>query len=265
MFLKIFSFELKYWVKNPLFYIYIGSLFAISVLAMGSSAGLFDSVTVTRSSIAYINSAFSLTGFINGFSILGFFLVPSIVGGTIVKDYTSNTSNVLYSFPFTKVDYLIAKYLSGLVITILVLLSIALGALVGGYMPGTNPELSGPFRLFNYIQPYLIYVIPNLIFFSAVVFGVVTFSRNLASGFVAIIALLLLQGVAETVIGNLDDKELGALLDPFGGGAFTYYTEYWTVSEQNENLLPFEGYVIYNRLIWGGLGLLVYLAVFSVF
>lgn len=265
MFLKIFAFELKYWVKNPLFYIYIGSLFAISTLAMASSAGFFDSITVTRSSIAFINSAFSLNNFINGFTIIGFFLIPSIIGGTISKDYTTNTSNVLYSFPFTKTDYLLAKYLSGLVITILVLFSVALGAMVGGYMPGTNSELSGPFNLFNYIQPYLIYVIPNLIFFSAIVFGVVTFSRNVASGFVAIIALFLLQGIAETVIGNLDDKELGALLDPFGSGASSYYTEYWTVSEQNENFLPFTGYIIYNRLIWGGLGLLVFLGVFRVF
>ncbi|WP_420577407.1 M1 family aminopeptidase [Ekhidna sp.] len=265
MFFKIFSFEIKYWVKNPLFYIYVGSLFAIATLAMASSAGLFDSVTVTRSSIAYINSAFSLNNFINGFTIIGFFLIPSIVGGTIAKDYTTNTSNVLYSFPFTKSSYLFAKYLSGLVITILVLLSVALGAMVGGYLPGTNPELSGPFNLFNYIQPYLIYVIPNLIFFSAIVFGVVTFSRNVASGFVAILALFLLQGVAETIIGNMDDKELGALLDPFGAGASSYYTEYWTVAEQNENFLPFEGYIIYNRLIWGGLGLLVYFGVFSVF
>ena len=256
---------MKYWVKNPLFYIYIGSLFLIAMLAMASSAGLFDSVTSTRSSIAYINSAFSLNNFINGFTIIGFFLIPSIVGGTIAKDYTTNTSNVLYSFPFTKTDYLLAKYMSGLVVTILVLLSIALGAMVGGYLPGTNPELSGPFRLMNYIQPYLIYVIPNLIFFSAIVFGVVTFSRNVASGFVAIIALFLLQGIAETIIGNLDNKELGALLDPFGAGASTYYTEYWTVSEQNENLLPFKGYIIYNRLIWGGLGLLVYFGVFGVF
>ncbi len=265
MFLKIFSFEIKYWVKNPLFYIYFGSLFVISVFAMASAAGLFDSVTVTRSSIAFINSAFALNNFINGFSILAFFLIPSIVGGTINKDYSSNTSHVLYSYPFTKLDYLLAKYLSGLVVTIMVLLSVALGAIVGSYLPGTNPELLTEFNLINYIQPYIIYVIPNLIFFSAIIFGVVTFSRNISAGFVAIIALFLLQGVAETVVGNLDNKELGALIDPFGASASTYYTEYWTVAEQNENLLPFEGYIVYNRLIWGGLGLLIYAGVFSLF
>lgn len=265
MFLQIFSFEIKYWFKNPLFYIYFGVLFVISTLAMGSAVGLFDDVSVTRSSISYMNSAFSLNGFINGFSIVAFFLIPSIVGGTINKDYNSNTSNVLYSYPFGKADYILAKYLSSLVITILVLFSIALGAMVGGYLPGSNPDLLGDFKLINYFQPYLIYVIPNLVFFSAIVFAVVTFSRNIASGFVAIIALFLLQGLAETIFGQLDDKVVGALLEPFGAAANNYYTEYWTVNEQNENALPFTGYVIYNRLIWGGLGLLVFFGVYRVF
>lgn len=265
MFLKIFSFEIKYWFKNPLFYIYFGVLFVIATLAMGAAVGLFDDVTVTRSSIAFMNSAYSLNNFINGFTIIGFFLIPSIVGGTINKDYSSNTSNVLYSYPFGKADYILAKYLSSLVITIFVLLSITLGAMVGGYLPGTNPELLGDFKLINYIQPYLIYVIPNLIFFSAIVFAVVTFSRNIASGFVAIIALFLMQGLAETIFGQLDDKVLGALLEPFGSSASIYYTEYWTVAEQNENPLPFTGYIIYNRLIWGGIGLLVFFGVFRVF
>ena len=219
MFLKIFSFEMKFWLKNSLFYIYFGSLFAIAALAMASSAGIFDSVTVTRSSIAYINSAFALNNFINGFSIFAFFLLPSIIGGTISKDYTSNTSNVLYSYPFTKVDYLLAKFLSGLVVSILVMLAIALGAMVGGYLPGTNPNLLGEFRLINYLQSYLIYIIPNLIFFGAIIFGVVTFSRNVASGFIAVIVLFLLQGISETIINNMDDRLLGAWLDPFGAGA----------------------------------------------
>ncbi|MFK7953600.1 MAG: M1 family aminopeptidase [Ekhidna sp.] len=265
MFLKIFSFEIKYWFKNPLFYIYFGALFIISTLAMGSAVGIFDDVSVTRSSIAYMNSAFSLNGFINGFSIVAFFLIPSIVGGTVNKDYSSLTSNVLYSYPFGKADYILAKFFSSLIITIIVLLSIALGAMVGGYLPGSNPDLMGGFRLMNYIQPYFIYVIPNLIFFSAIVFAVVIFSRNIASGFVAIIALFLLQGLAETIFGQLDDKVLGALLEPFGAAANNYYTEYWTVNEQNENVLPFTGYIIYNRLIWGGLGLIVFFGVFRVF
>lgn len=265
MFSKILTFELKYWFKNPLFYIYFGVLFIASLLTMAGNAGVFDSVTSTSSSPTFINSAFALNNFINGFSILVFFLLPSLIGGTINKDYSSLSSNVLYSYPFTKTDYLFAKFLSGLLITILVSFSIALGAMLGGFIPGINPDLVTDFNLMNYLQPYFIYIIPNLIFFSSIVFGVVTFSRNVASGFIAILALFLLQGLTETVISNMDNKVLGAMLDPFGSGASLFYTEYWTVIEQNENPLPFEGYIIYNRLVWGGLGLLIFGAVFKVF
>ena len=39
--------------------------------------------------------------------------------------------------------------------------------------------------------------------------------------------------------------------------AASYYTKYWTIAEQNENLLPFEGVIIYNRLIWMGISLVI--------
>ncbi len=265
MLLKIFKFEIKYWFNNPLFYVYFGVLFAVSTLFMGMVSGMLDGVTATQSSSAYQNSAVSLIGFINEFTVLGFFLLPSIIGGTINKDFSSNTSNMLYSYPFTKLHYLLGKYLSGLVITIIVLSAVMFGAMVGGYLPGTNPELLGEFRLLNYLQPFVLYVIPNLIFVGGIVFAVVTFSRNIASGFVAVLVLLLVQGIAQTVLGNIDSKEIGTFLDPFGAAANTYYTQYWTPTEQNENLLPFEGYVIFNRLLWGGLGLLIFFGVLKGF
>lgn len=262
MFLEIFKFELKYWFKNPLFYIYFGVLLLIALFAMGTASGLFDSITVTRSSITDMNSALAINGFINGFTIIFIFLLPSLIGSTINKDYSSNTSNVLYTYPFTKLQYLVAKFSAGLLATIIVISSLALGAMIGGYIPGTNPDLLGEFKVFNFIQPYLIYIIPNIIFFGAIVFAVVAFSRNITSGFIAILVLLLIQGVSEVLIGNLDNKELAAILDPFGSSANTYYTQYWSVDEQNENLLPFEGLIIYNRLLWGGLGLLIFAGVY---
>jgi ABC-2 type transport system permease protein len=48
-----------------------------------------------------------------------------------------------------------------------------------------------------------------------------------------------------------------ALFEPFGSDALNYYTQYWTMYEKNNNLLPFEGVVLYNRLLWFGVSLLI--------
>ena len=58
---------------------------------------------------------------------------------------------------------------------------------------------------------------------------------------------------------------LAALLDPYGMQANLYYAEYWTVFEQNENPLPWGDVILYNRLIWGGLGVLIFGLVYQVF
>jgi len=48
----------------------------------------------------------------------------------------------------------------------------------------------------------------------------------------------------------MDNQEMAAWLDPFGFGALSVVTQYWTVAEQNQNLLPFADSILTNRLIW---------------
>lgn len=265
MFYTIFSFEIKYWFRKPSLYVYSGIFFLLSMLLMAAAAGLFEGFTVSMNSITIVNSASSINGLLNEMAILVYFLLPAIVGGTIYKDYKYEMHSVLYSYPFAKWEYLLAKFLSGLCIAILIVTASALGVFLGSVFPGTNPELLGPFKLLNYIQPFLYYIIPNMIFFGAIVFAVVTFTRNVSIGFIAILALFLIQIFAQNLTQDLDNKMLAAILDPYGFQANQYYTEYWTVFEQNENPLPWGEVIFYNRLLWTGLGMLIFGFVYRTF
>jgi hypothetical protein len=42
---------------------------------------------------------------------------------------------------------------------------VGLGAFLASFLPGVNPDLLGPHRFIAYIQSYLIFIIPNLIFY----------------------------------------------------------------------------------------------------
>ena len=103
------------------------------------------------------------------------------------------------------------------------------------------------------MQTYFVYIIPNVFLFGAIVFAVVTFTRNISAGFIVVVMLMLIQGVSESILNDIDNRFISALLDPFGGQAANYYTRYWTVAEQNELMLPFKGVIIYNRLLWFGI------------
>lgn len=265
MFSTIFKQELKYWFYKPAFYIYLAIFLALSFFLSAASAGFFDSVTATTGSSRIVNSPIGVTNVLSGLSVFIFFLFPSIIGVSIYRDYKSEMHTILYSYPFTKANYLFAKFFSGIVIVTIIVLSIALGMIIGFRFPGTNPDIVGSFQILPYLKAYLIFILPNILLFGAIVFAIVTFSRNIAAGFITVIILLFIQGVVESVLSEPEQRGLLAILDPFGGGALNYYTKYWTPSEQNELQIPIKEMVIYNRLLWLGISTLIFGLVYRFF
>ena len=110
MFFNIFKNEISYWLDRPAFYVYSLIFLFIAVMTSGSAAGLFDSVTVTVGSSRIVNSPFALSGLFAGLSSLVIFLYPSIIGVSVYRDFKSQMHTILYSYPFTKLEYLLAKF-----------------------------------------------------------------------------------------------------------------------------------------------------------
>ena len=265
MFSTIFQQELKYWFKKPAFYIYLAIFLGLSFFLSAGSAGLFDSVTVTTGSSRIVNSPSGVNNIFNALTTFIFFLFPSIIGVSIYRDYKSEMHTILYSYPFTKSNYLFAKFYSGIVVVSTIVLSIALGMFIGFRFPGTNSDIVGSFKLITYIKAYLVFILPNILLFGAIVFAVVTFSRNIAAGFITVIIVLFAQGFVESMLSDPEQRWLLALLDPFGSGAVNYYTKYWTPSEQNELQIPIKEMIVYNRLLWLGVSTLIFGFVYKFF
>jgi ABC-2 type transport system permease protein len=265
MFFTIFFNEVKYWFGKPSFYIYTIIFLFIALLMSGASAGLFDFLTVTTGSSKIVNSPLGITGLFGGLSGLLIFLYPSIIGVSVYRDYQSEMHTILYSYPFTKLQYLLAKFFAGIFVVNTIVLIIALGIGTGFILPGTNQDIVGSFDLKSYLDIYLIYILPNMLFIGAIVFGIVTFTRNISAGFITVLIILILQGLLVSLFDDPEKRFFAAILDPFGDSAIQYYTRYWTVSEQNELHLPIKEVLIYNRLLWSGIGLLIFGTIYKVF
>lgn len=257
MFKPIFLFELNRWIKNPIFYVYIGLFFAFSILIMGSSLGIFDKATVTASTPLWLNSPKQIAGMLNALSVFVYFLLPTIIGASIYRDFQFNVHQLLYSYKLSKSAYLFGKFCSSLLITMAVTLATVLGFYVAQFLPGVNPELLGPNNLWSYLQAYVIFVVPNLLLFGSLVFALVTFSRNVYVGFIFVLFLFVLQSFLSGITSSMDNRYVAALIDPFGFQALDYSTQYWSVDEQNLNNLPFMGAILWNRVLWLGVSALV--------
>src|SRR6185369_9997755 len=63
--------------------------------------------------------------------------------------------------------------------------------------------------------------------------------------------------VAQQLLRDMDNKTIAALIDPFGSRAMSLVTEYWTIAERNTLPIPFEGLLLWNRLLWLGVALVL--------
>ncbi|KQC32961.1 membrane protein [Nonlabens sp. YIK11] len=261
MFTTIYTHEIKTWFKKPLFYIYAGALFILAMLLSAIAVGVFDSDNVTVTSSIELNSAVGIYSMLGFFALLTYLLIPSVMGGTIQRDFDNNMHNVLYSYPLTKFTYLVAKFSAGMTITLLVIFASVLGTTLGFYLPGANEALVGPFEIMNYLQPFLLYIIPNVFFYGIIVFSITAFLRNINIGFMFVLVMIILQLTASSSLQSMDDTYWVELLEPTGDAATYIQIRYWSPEEQSNQLIPVEGTLLYNRLLWLGISLIIFFAV----
>ncbi|GAA4359535.1 M1 family aminopeptidase [Hymenobacter saemangeumensis] len=264
MFLPIFLFELKYRLRRPATWIYFGLLTLMAGLLVFGAGGGFGSGTNISlggdGGRVHINSPTSTIVTIALLSALGMLITSAIMGNPVYRDFEHRTHSLFYTTPITKWGYLGGRFFGSLVICLLVFSGVVLGCWLGAIMPGVEADKLGPFHFSYYAWPFLLMVLPNLLFSGAIFFTLATLTRNVLSIYIGSVLLLMVYLIAQSLIGDLDNKLLAAGLDAFGMTAMRYTARYWTAAEKNTQLLPLSEYILLNRAIWlsFGLGLLAF-------
>lgn len=259
MFREIFLFEIKLGFKKPATYIYFAIYFLLNLMLGLAAAGFFDVATMDTNTVA--NSASVVAGILVGMNqdVLGLVnsvILVAIMATAIQRDYEYNTFPFFFTKPITKTQYYFGRFLGAFLLGVFVFS----GQLVGyflGTLYGAGTPLMGPFLPQNFLMPFLIFVVPNLLLLGSIVFSLTTFTRSTFAAYLFCIVLLVIRLISDRIISDLDNKELAAILEPFGAQAFMYITEYWTPAEQNTRMIPLSGVLLYNRLIWTGVALLI--------
>ncbi|MEM8527274.1 MAG: hypothetical protein AAGG68_21715, partial [Bacteroidota bacterium] len=253
MFTTIFKYELRHWFRHLPIYIYAIIFLVMSFLIFSGMA----SEDSARWDGLFMNSAFQIFKMANLFNVFIYFLLPGIIGLSIFRDFRNNRHALLYAFPFKKLEYLAAKFASAFLVSTLIVLMVGIGFIVGTMMPGINADLVGAFRLDAYLQLYGLFLIPNLLFVSLCIFFTVAMSRNIFAGFVVVVLLVLMQAIIGVLEDGASFTQLAAIIDPLGLKAIAQEVKYWTIAEKNEQLLSLGGMVLWNRIFWMTLSLLL--------
>ena len=259
MFLPIFLFELKYRLRRPATWIYFVLLALMAGLFTGAAGGAFGAgVNVSLGGDGgrvHINSPQSIAGLLAILSAFGLLITSAIMGNPVYRDFEHRTHALFYTTPISKWGYLGGRFWGSFVICLLVFSGLVLGAWLGALAPGVEADKVGVFRASYYFWPFLLMVVPNVLFTGAIFFTLATLTRNVLSIYIGSVLLLMVYLVAQALIGDLDNKLLASGLDAFGMSAMRFTTRYWTPAEKNTLLLPLSEYILLNRAAWLALGL----------
>jgi hypothetical protein len=199
------------------------------------------------------------------FSYLFMMITSAVMGVAVLRDFEFNTEALMFSTPLKKFDYLFGRFFGSFLVLLFIFAAMILGFTIGEFMPSRDATKLLPYSFWHYLQPFLILVLPNLFFTGAFFFAGGALTRKSVIIYTQGIILFVVYSISQNLMGDIENRELGALIDPFGIRTFGYVTRYWTPAQKNAMTIPLEGIMLYNRLLWTGVGILILVITYFAF
>jgi hypothetical protein len=252
MLLAIARFEAASRLRRISTYVYFASFFAMAVLLTAASGGAFPGAVVSfgRAGKALINSPYALHAFTTLLSNFGVAVTAGIVGRSLYQDFEHDSYALFFTKPIHKLDYLGGRFLGSMAIMLAIFSSVGLGLFVGSHWPGIDASRVGPTIITAYLLPYATSILPNLFFSGTIFFALAALTRRMMPLYAASMIMVVGYIAANVLVGDLDNRTVAALVDPFGATAARVTTEYWTTAERNTRLVHLSGFYLANRLLW---------------
>jgi ABC-2 type transport system permease protein len=260
MFWNVFTFELAYWFKRPLTLLFFVLFFLMAFFSTASDAFL----GVAGGQI-HRNAPFVLATAIGILTAIGQVITTAIAGTAVLRDAQLGTEELLFTTRLSKSGYLLGRFAGAFVIVLVIYVALPIGLFIGTLMPWVPADKLGPVSLWAAFQPFLTIAVPNLLFASALLFAIGALTRKLFAVYITGIVLLVAWQITQQIVGHLDRLALASLIDPFALTTTNTMIRYWSVAEKNARLVPFDGLLLQNRLLWIGLALALFSLVTALF
>jgi hypothetical protein len=243
MLLNVARFEMRYQLRNPVFWV---SLFLFFLLGFGVTAS--ENVSIGTPGTVHENAPFAIASMIALSSLFYLFVITSFVANAVVRDDTTGYGPIIKATSIGKRNYVLGRFLGGLGIAMLGYFAVPLGMLVGVSMPWVDPETVGPNSPAYYLWPYLLLAVPNILLMSSLLFALATITRSMLWSYVGVVIFFMGYLIATTLLVNkVEYQQLMAKFEPLGFGALSESTRYWTAAEMNSKLLPLDSNMLINR------------------
>lgn len=246
MFRTFFGFELSYWLRGMMLYVFIFIVATFAFLATYS-----DNVRIGGANEnTFRNAPHVVQTYFGILSILCSVMVTAFVNSAASRDFSCNTHQIIFTKPIQKLSYLFGRFWGSALISAIPLIGITLGMMFAAALPSDSPENWGPFVPAAHAWGMIVFAIPNAIFIAAIIFAIAIWTRSSVASFLGVLLIIVAYSISGVLLQDIDNLKLAQLADPFGARAFSIETRYWTVDDKNTQYVTLSGMMLWNRVLW---------------
>ena len=208
----------------------------------------------------YKNSPYVLTYLLGLVSLMCIFSTTILAAQSLFREKDADFDQILFATPLKKAPYVASRFSIIFGITVFCYFIFLVGLTAGHLIKGGGDEDFGKFEAWNYLNPFLLLLLPNILFCTAVACSIGLITKNKMLVYVSgifiyflywAVALFtnspLMAGVAPM---SSEAMNWSARLDPFGLAAFFEQTRYWTAVQRNSQQLQLTGNLFINRTLY---------------
>src|SRR5580698_5875266 len=171
--IKFLRFEVRYWLKRPMVYIFF-ILFALLAFAAMTS----DHVQIgSGNGNTHANAPLVIQTYFGVLSLIGLIMMTSFFNATATRDYSYGMDQIIFTSPIKKIDLFFGKFLGAFFISTLPYLGITLAAWISPYMPWVDAQHFGPFSLPANLNGFLLFAVCNTFFGGAIIYAFAIYFR----------------------------------------------------------------------------------------
>lgn len=265
MFKEFFTKEIGAALRSPMIYIFFFLMALMAGAAVASDSIIIGGAIGNTNK----NAPHIITNFVLILGIFSLLIAAAFFNNAALRDSKNQFQEIMFSLPITKSGYFWGRFLGALVLSTIPLLGIFLGVEVGAILAKmfewVDAERFGSFQLAVLVNNYVLFILPNMFIAGSIIFFLAHKWQNTIISFVGVLVIIVAYLVTSDLMSDLENEQLGALLDIFGIGTYSIFTKYWTPVEKNTLAPPIAGLLLYNRLIWLSVGVAVSAISYQVF
>lgn len=245
---QLLSFEFRYHLKQGGFW--------LSTLFFSWMSMIIASQRGTEEVLA--TSAFTITQVVLFVTPHIIFVVCILASSVMLRDRQYQMEPLIFATPIDKFHYLASRYIA-LVGATSLLFALCLVGMMLGLMLVIDAKL-GEFELINYLQPFLVFALPNIILCCSLVFTIGMLTQSNIAIYVGAIVFYVfymigsMLGNSPLLVGSSSLQSTGegltAIIEPYGIIAFYQQSLYWTNDIRNVAMAEVSGDLLLNRLVW---------------